>query len=276
MKIQIQFYGLDLCGGFELLDDKSFMKFADEIRKRLNFDMSGYKIERMKRRVDLLMKRYGFDDYESYIKVLTQDPSKEKEFFDRVTINVSEFLRNPDRWERFKFYLTNEMDRTNTAKIWSAGCATGEEPYSAAILLEEIKAPLYFTVLATDIDAEAIDFAKQGIYESRVLVNVNQNLLSKYFKQIDAERWEVSERLKARVNFKRHNLLSDPFEKDFYAILCRNVVIYFESDTKDKLYEHFASSLRSGGLLFIGGTERIFNAQRIGLQLAEPFFYRKI
>jgi chemotaxis protein methyltransferase CheR len=71
-------------------------------------------------------------------------------------------------------------------------------------------------------------------------------------------------------------MLADPFEKEFYAILCRNVVIYFESDTKDKLYEHFSTSLKSGGILFIGGTERIFNSQRIGLQLIEPFFYKKM
>lgn len=259
-----------------MLDDKSFLKFADEIRTRLSFDMSGYKIERMKRRVDLLMKRYGFEDYESYLKVLSNDPSKEKEFFDRITINVSEFFRNPDKWERFKMFLKQEMGKNNNAHIWSAGCATGEEPYSAAILLEELNAPSTFTILATDLDSDALDFAKKGVYESRVLTNINQILLSKYFKKIDEDHWQISDLLKKRINFKRHNMLADPFEKEFYAILCRNVVIYFESDTKDKLYEHFSTSLKSGGILFIGGTERIFNSQRIGLQLIEPFFYKKM
>lgn len=259
-----------------MLDDKSFMKFAEEIRKRLNFDMSGYKIDRMKRRVDLLMKRYGFDDYDSYIKVLSDNPSKEKEFFDRITINVSEFFRNPERWERFKTFLSAEMGKSKSAYIWSAGCATGEEPYTVGIILEEINAPLDFNVLATDIDNDVLDNAMEGIYESRAIVNVNKQLISKYFEQIDSEHWKISDKVKKRITFKRHNMLSDPFQKNFYSIICRNVVIYFESEVKDKLYERFASSIRNGGLLFVGGTERIFNARELGLQLIEPFFYRKV
>lgn len=259
-----------------MLDDESFMKFASEIRRRLNFDMSGYKIERMKRRVDLLMKRYGFDDYDSYIKVLSNDPSKEKEFFDRITINVSEFFRNPERWERFKAFILTEMNKTNSADIWSAGCATGEEPYTVGIILEELNAPLGFSVLATDIDNDALDTAIKGIYESRAIVNVDKQLLLKYFEQIDLEHWKISDRVKKRVTFKRHNMLSDPFKKNFYSIICRNVVIYFESDVKDKLYANFANSIKNGGILFVGGTERIFNARELGLQLIEPFFYRKV
>ncbi|BBJ28841.1 CheR family methyltransferase [Athalassotoga saccharophila] len=259
-----------------MLDDKSFMKFAEEIRRHLNFDMSGYKIERMKRRVDLLMKRYGFDDYDSYLKLLKEDPSKEKEFFDRITINVSEFFRNPDRWEKFKSFVSSEMKKSSIAKIWSAGCATGEEPYTVGIILEELNAPAGFNVLATDIDNDALDIAKDGIYESKSLINVDKSLLAKYFTQIDGSHWKISDRVKRRVNFKRHNMLSDPFDRDFYAIICRNVVIYFEADIKDKLYANFAKSLKSGGILFIGGTERIFNAFQIGLQPIEPFFYRKV
>lgn len=259
-----------------MLDEKSFMKFAEEIRRHLNFDMSGYKIERMKRRVDLLMKRYGFDDYENYMKLLIEDPSKEREFFDRITINVSEFFRNADRWDKFKSFVSAEMKKSNIAKIWSAGCATGEEPYTVGIILEELNAPIGFSVLATDIDDDALETAREGIYESKSLVNVEKTLLLKYFNQIDNSHWEISDKVKKRINFKRHNMLSDPFDKDFYAIICRNVVIYFESDVKDKLYANFSKSLKSGGILFIGGTERIFNAFEIGLQPIEPFFYKKV
>ncbi len=260
-----------------MLDHESFMKFADAIRKKLNFDMSGYKLERMKRRVDFLMRKYGFNDYTEYLKLLDKDPTKQKEFFDRITINVTEFFRNPDKWEKFKFYISQEMKKTSRGTIWSAGCASGEEPYSIAIMLEELGAsPFSYRVLASDLDPNILEVAKAGVYDERALVNIKGVLREKYFKKLENGRYQISDRIKRRVTFKRQNLLADPFEKNLMAILCRNVVIYFEMDAKEKLYKKFSDALRPGGILFVGGTERIFNSRKIGLEPIEPFFYRKV
>ncbi len=278
MKKRLPFFGLVQNGGFDkVLDNESFMKFADAIRRKLNFDMSGYKLERMKRRVDFLMRKYGFDEYGDYLKLLDRDPSKQKEFFDRITINVTEFFRNPDKWDRFKFYISQEMKKSSRGTIWSAGCASGEEPYSIAIMLEELGASTYgYKVLASDLDPNILEVAKAGIYNERALVNMKDAMRQKYFKKLEDGRYQIAEEVKKRVTFRRQNLLADPFEKNLTAILCRNVVIYFEMDAKEKLYKKFADALRPGGILFVGGTERIFNSRRIGLEPIEPFFYRKM
>lgn len=269
-------YGLEWSGDFKVLDEASFMKFANEIRKKMDFDMSGYKLARMKRRVDFLMRKYNFDDYNEYLRILDRDPSRQKEFFDRITINVTEFFRNPGKWERFKYYISEEMKKVHGGTIWSAGCASGEEAYSIAIILEELRALSSFKVLATDLDPNILEIAKRGVYEEKALVNVNSSLMAKYFKELDDGRYQILEKARRRVTFKRHNLLSDPFEKDIMAILCRNVVIYFEMDAKEELYKRFSKALRPGGILFVGGTERIFNSRKISLEPVEPFFYRKV
>lgn len=259
-----------------MLDNESFMKFADAIRRKLNFDMSGYKLERMKRRVDFLIRKYGFEDYSDYLKILDGDPSKQREFFDRITINVTEFFRNPDKWEKFKRYIAEEMKVTPRGTIWSAGCASGEEPYSVAIMLEEMNAsPINYKVLASDLDPNILEVAKKGIYDQRSLVNIKESMRDKYFKKLDDGRYQVVDKIKKRVTFRRQNLLSDPFEKNLMAILCRNVVIYFEMEAKEKLYKKFADALKPGGILFVGGTERIFNSRKINLEPVEPFFYKK-
>lgn len=259
-----------------MLDDASFMKFANEIRRKLNFDMSGYKLARMKRRVNFLMRKYGFDDYSDYLKLLDKDPSRQKEFFDRITINVTEFFRNPTKWEKFKLYISEEMKKSSRATIWSAGCASGEEPYSVSIMLEELRAPVGFKVLAVDLDPNILEVAKAGVYEERALVNIKEPLRRKYFEKQEDGRYRVLPIVKRRVIFKRMNLLADSFERNLAAILCRNVVIYFEMDTKEKLYEKFSKALKPGGILFVGGTERIFSSREIGLEPIEPFFYRKV
>jgi chemotaxis protein methyltransferase CheR len=260
-----------------MLDNESFMKFADAIRRKLNFDMSGYKLERMKRRVDFLMRKYSFDNYDDYLKILDDDPSKQKEFFDRITINVTEFFRNPDKWEKFKEYIEKEMKTTPRGTFWSAGCASGEEPYSIAIMLEEMHAsPLSYKVLASDLDPNILEVAKKGIYDKRALVNIKDALRDKYFKKLEDGRFQIIDKIKNRVTFRRQNLLADPFEKNLMAILCRNVVIYFEMEAKEKLYQKFADALRPGGILFVGGTERIFNSRKMGLEPVEPFFYKKV
>ncbi len=259
-----------------MLDEKSFMRFADELRRKIGFDMSGYKVDRMKRRVDLLMKKYNFEDYAEYLGLMIGDPARQKEFFDRITINVTEFFRNPERWDRYSSYISDLISRSSNGTLWSAGCATGEEPYSMGIMLEELRAPSNFKILASDLDSRVLETASKGIYELQALKNVSPSVLSKYFTKIDNTHYGISEKIKRRITFKRQNILGDSFEKDLMSILCRNVVIYFEMDAKEKLYEHFSSSLRRGGILFVGGTERIFSSRKINLEPIEPFFYRKV
>ncbi|MEJ5257109.1 MAG: protein-glutamate O-methyltransferase CheR [Fervidobacterium sp.] len=254
-----------------------FEWFVGKIKETMGLDLSGYKPERMKRRIEMLIRKYNCKSYKEYFDLIMKDNKKKDEFLDKLTINVTEFFRNPEKWEELKKTFLPELLKESGArfKAWSAGCSSGEEPYTLAILLEELKAPPTAKVLATDIDMGVLTRAQIGEYEERSMVSTPLEYIQKYFIVRDG-KYIVKPNVKARVQFKRHNLLQDPFEKGLDLIMCRNVVIYFEMEAKDQLYRKFAESLRPGGILFVGNTERIFNYRNLGLEVASPFIYRKI
>ncbi len=197
-------------------------------------------------------------------------------FLDRMTINVSEFWRNPNRWQVFRDKLIPEMaHKSKKLKIWSAACSTGEEPYTIAMILAEKQLLSSAYLLATDIDAGALEKSNEGVYLARSLKEVPEPYLKKYFREVGAT-YHISGELKRSVNFRRQNLLVDPFESGFDLIVCRNVTIYFTEEAKHQLYHKFAKALKPDGLLFVGSTEQIFSPAQYGLQPAETFFYRKI
>ncbi len=264
-------------GTWRELPFEDFQWFLQEVKKRFNLDLTGYKPQRVKRRIEILIRKWGKKSYKEYLDLIIRDEKAQKEFLDRLTINVTEFFRNPEKWWELRDKYLPQLLRESGPrfKAWSAGCSSGEEPYSLAILLEELKAPSTAKVLATDIDINILAKARKGEYEERSLVNVPKSYLQKYFDHRNG-LYYVKPNVKARVNFKRHNLLQDTFEKGFDLILCRNVVIYFEMKAKEELYRKFAESLRPGGMIFVGSTERIFNYRQIGLEVVSPFFYRKV
>lgn len=258
------------------LSDEEFEWFLKQLNLRFGIDLSGYKPHRVKRRTEILLRKHKCNSFSEYINLLAKDEEKRKEFLDKMTINVTEFFRNPDKWWRLRDKFLPELLQNRYFKAWSAGCSSGEEPYSLAILLEELKAPGTAKIIATDIDLSILAKARQGIYEHQSLVNMPSSYLNKYFKKLGDDKYQILDNVKKRVQFKYHNMLKDPFEKDYDLILCRNVVIYFEMDAKKELYRNFSDSLKKGGIIFVGGTERIFNHRDLGLELIEAFFYRKV
>ncbi|MDM7321025.1 MAG: CheR family methyltransferase [Fervidobacterium pennivorans] len=264
-------------GDIQELPWDQFEWFVEKIKETMGLDLSGYKPERMKRRIEMLIRKYNCKSYKEYLDLISKDTKKRDEFLDKLTINVTEFFRNPEKWEELKkVFLPQLLQESGPRfKAWSAGCSSGEEPYSLAILLEELKAPPTAKILATDIDIGVLTRAQIGEYEERSMASTPPEYIQKYFIVRDG-KYIVKPNVKARVQFKRHNLLQDPFEKGFDLILCRNVVIYFEMEAKEQLYKKFAESLRVGGLLFVGNTERIFNYRNLGLEVASPFIYKKV
>jgi len=264
-------------GEFHELPWDEFEWFVKKVKESMNLDLSGYKPERMKRRIEMLVRKYNCKSYKEYYDLIMKDAKKKDEFLDKLTINVTEFFRNPEKWMELRDKFLPELLKESGSrfKAWSAGCSSGEEPYTIAIILEELKAPPSVKVLATDIDIGVLTKAQIGEYEERSMVSTPPEYIQKYFIVRDG-KYIVKPNVKARVQFKRHNLLQDPFDKGFDLIICRNVVIYFEMEAKEELYKKFSESLRPGGLLFVGNTERIFNYRNIGLEVASPFIYRKI
>jgi chemotaxis protein methyltransferase CheR len=252
-------------------------EFKAAILKRTGIDLNAYKERQMLRRISTLMSMRGVDDFASYLRLLDNDPDCLREFLERITINVSEFFRNPERFKELteRYFPLLLAGGRRQLKVWSAGCAAGEEAYSLAILLLENVPGQLLPVLATDLDKEALKEAEAGRYPSARLKNVPPELKQRYFI-VDGDFYTVRPTVKALVKFQRHDLLRDPYDTDFDLILCRNVVIYFTEETKETLYTRFARALRPGGILFTGATEQIFQPQRYGFKSIAPFFYQRL
>lgn len=257
-------------------DDKDYERLLQDLIKYFQLDVTGYKQHRVRRRIDILMKKYSYKTYSDYMKDLRNDPKKWDEFLDKLTINVTEFFRNPEKWEYLQKNILPMLMKENSSafKAWSAGCSSGEEPYTLSIVFEEMRAR-NASILAADLDKFVLAKAQEGIYEERSAINMSSELKDRYFTKLADGKLQVKQLLKSRIKFKQLNLLTDPFEKNFDLIICRNVVIYFDNDAKEGLYKKFAEALRPNGVLFVGSTERIFNYREIGLKTIAPFFYQK-
>jgi chemotaxis protein methyltransferase CheR len=255
---------------------EEFEWFVKEVEKRFGLNLSSYKPQRVKRRTELLLRKYNVD-YREYMNMLIKDKKYLDEFMDKMTINVTEFFRNPEKWWELRDEIIPLIAKNSLRmKFWSAGCSSGEEPYSLAILVHELNLSYKTRILATDIDIGVLRRAQEGIYEERAFVSTPKEYLEKYFEKLPDGRYRIKDSVKKIVEFKRHDLLKDPFEKNFDLIVCRNVVIYFEPEAKNELYRKFAESLKPGGFLFVGNTERIFNYKELGFEIYKPFIYRKV
>lgn len=250
--------------------------FRKTVLELTGIDLDCYKGTQMERRLQSIMRRAGVADLHAYASLLASTPSRLKEFQDFLTINVSEWLRNPDKFEELqKVILPGLLKESRRLRIWSAGCSNGSEPYSVAMLLDELDPHGQHEILATDIDEEILKVARLGIYQEKDIRAVSPARRARYFIQ-RGEQVEVKPVLRARVRFARHNLLSDPFPLNLDLILCRNVVIYFTEEAKDELYRKFHRALRPGGILFVGGTESLLKARELGFASASAFFYRAV
>lgn len=249
--------------------------FIRKVREFTGIDLTSYKRTQMERRITSLMRAQGFQGYREYLDVLKKDHLQLEKFLNHLTINVSEFYRNPGQWDILAQKILPEiLKRYPHPKTWSAGCATGEEAYTLAMLLRERVKGYFPRILATDIDEKALEKAKAGIYQERAVEHLPPYYLKKYFIKT-GEHYQVIDDVKKLVDFQKHDLLSDPFDTDYNLILCRNVVIYFTNEAKDTLYRRFSDALRPGGILFTGSTEQIFLASQLGLKAISPFFYQK-
>jgi chemotaxis protein methyltransferase CheR len=256
--------------------DQDFLLFIKKIKDFTSIDLAQYKEAQMKRRLTTLRMKRGFHTFVAFFDAMMKDEILFHEFLDRMTINVSEFWRNPNRWEIVeKRFIPEMLRKTRRLKVWSAACSTGEEPYTLAMILAEKGVLAEAHLQATDIDDGALEKAKKGLYLDRSLRDVPDNYVKKYFRQDQATTFLISEELKKAVNFQKQNLLVDPFDTGFDLIVCRNVIIYFTEEAKHLLYQKFAMALKPGGILFVGSTEQIFSPGQYDLESADTFFYRK-
>lgn len=249
--------------------------FKEEIFKLTKINLSLYKEKQMKRRIDALIRKNNINTYNDYVKALKSDKDLFKEFINYLTINVSEFYRNPDQWNVLeKEILPLLLSKNKRINVWSSACSTGDEPYTLVMVLNKLLPLNQIKILATDIDLGALEKAKNGVYTSKSLENLPKEMKSKYFT-VSGDNYKVNDEVKNCVEFKQFNLLRDPYPKGMDLIVCRNVLIYFTEEAKNEIYKNFNMALNPQGILFVGSTEQLIMAAKYNFKSLKTFFYLK-
>ncbi len=250
--------------------------FKGAVFQLTKIDLNAYKERQMKRRIDSLIAKHGCKGYDDYIQLLKTDKSRFEEFVTYLTINVSEFYRNPDQWKVMDQTIIPELISKfgKNLKIWSAACSTGDEPYSLVMALSRHIPLNMIKIVATDLDKQVIAKAKVGLYNEKSIQSVPEDLKKKYFTKVGLS-YQISDEIKSRVEFREHNLLNNDYPKGYHMIVCRNVLIYFTEEAKDEVFVKFRESLAPGGILFIGSTEQIMTYREMGYERKSSFYYER-
>ncbi len=264
------------------MDANVYTQVKTSIKRILKIDLINYKDEQMKRRLDSWLVRSHVNTWNEYFTLVTSDATEQERFRNYLTINVTEFFRDPSRWEALRqdvmpYLVKNFLDahRTDGLKLWSAGCSIGTEPYTVAIMMSDFMPSQKYSLLATDLDREALLKAKsRGPYSQDDIRNLTASQRQKYITP--AAPFLVKESVQKNIRFQEQDLFADQFETGFDLIICRNVVIYFTAEAKNVLYAKFHAALRPGGVLFLGGTEMISGSKDFGFQNYGISFYKKV
>lgn len=259
-----------------MLETDNYEKFKRDILMLSKIDLNAYKEKQMRRRINTLITKNKIDSYDAYVELIKKDKEKFEQFINFLTINVSEFYRNPEQWKILEKEVFPKLIQTHgkSLKIWSAACSTGDEPYSLVMALSRHLPLENIRIIATDIDKQVLDTARMGLYNEKSIAGVPDDLKRKYFTKV-GNSYQISDAVKKRVEFKEHDLLKDAYPSGCHLIVCRNVVIYFTEEAKDEIYAKFYRALAPGGVLFIGSTEQIMNYRELGFLRNKSFFFEK-
>lgn len=257
-----------------------YEEFKKAFYEHSSIDLNLYKEKQMKRRLTSLVERNGFSCFMDFFRATLNDQNLYQTFINYLTINVSEFYRNPNQWEILKDVIfpmiIDKKGSIENIKIWSSACSTGDEPYTLVMILSNFFPLSQIRILASDIDLAAIEKAKQGLYPSRSVKDLPAEYLNKYFTRVSDESYKINDEIKKCVSFRQLNLLRDPYPYGMDLIVCRNVLIYFTEEAKSQIYINFNRSLTENGILFLGSTEQIIGANKYGFKPINTFFYQKV
>ena len=251
--------------------DKAFELLLDNIYQTRGIDFRRYLARVLKRRISRRMTVNKVKSYSDYLRVLTSNPKEYDELFNVLTINVSEFFRDAKIFNTIRKTLSEVIEDKikrgkYSIKIWSAGCASGEEPYSIAIALREIiekeGVPFNISIIATDIDDKCLKVAKTAEYKQISLRNVNKYLLQKYFMPTHG-KYRVKDEIKRLVTFYHHNLIADTHFEKVDIVFCRNVFIFFNRSLQEHLIMTFYKALKKDGYLILGAVETFLGEAKL-------------
>lgn len=258
------------------MNDEQFDRLKARLEQKLDLDLDAYKQAQMRRRITTHITRLK-RDFDEFISELGDDPEELAELRDMITINVTEFFRDEAQWVQLRSTILPEVIEASggAPSIWSAGCSTGQEPYSIAMYLDEAGVLDRSTIHCTDFDREVLAKARAGgPYTAEEMKGVPASLLKAHFEESE-DGFRASTALKQRLKFRELNLLKDKFGRGHDLVVCRNVMIYFTGEVKSALVARFLDSLKPGGVLFIGATEALLGDDLKSVERLGGNFYRK-
>lgn len=254
-----------------------YKEFKLNFFKKTGLDLECYKDQQMERRIRHMIQREKCSGFYDFFLNLSEDPDFMHKFMNFITINTSGFFRDIAVYNTIRETLLPELKNDFLSlRIWSAGCSNGEEPYTMAIMLDELGLLGSSRILASDFDEKALSNAREGVYNSRQVEKVPPNLLRECFEN-DGGNYRIHEKYKRNVTFRKDNLLDikpDDY-KSMHIILCRNVFIYFKANVQENIIQQFSSMLIAGGYFIIGCAEYINEPLSFNLEKRFPAIYRK-
>lgn len=267
------------------ITNKEFHQLATFIKTHYGIHLKQEKKVLLVGRLQNILIENGFRDFSQYYDYVVSDKTgvAVETLINCITTNHTFFMREVDHFKYFMdIVLPNitQNAKDNDLRIWSAGCSSGEEPYTLAIIMDEFfgreKALWDTKILATDISTKVLEKAKKGVYSNEKISTLPTNWKLRYFSDYDNDNRIIHHQLRDEVVFRRFNLMNKtfPFKRKFHVIFCRNVMIYFDAQTKRELVDKFYDSMEYGGYLFIGHSESL-DRNHTRFQYVMPSVYRK-
>ncbi|MBN1242398.1 MAG: methyltransferase domain-containing protein [Spirochaetales bacterium] len=274
--------------GFGSLGDRDFKRLSDYIERELGIRMPDTKRVMLESRLQKRVRLLGLDGFPAYVDYVFSDEGSRHELInmiDAVTTNKTDFFREADHFDFVERTLVPEalaVGGNRALRFWSAGCSTGEEPYTLAMVLEECREDrreLEYAILASDISTAVLQKAITAVYDEERVADIPVSFRKKYLlrsKDRNASRVRIRPELRARVEFIRVNLMDDryPVEGLFDAVFCRNVIIYFERPTQERILRRLVDHVRPGGYLVLGHSETL-TGMDMPLKSVAPTIYRR-
>ncbi|MFA9465541.1 MAG: protein-glutamate O-methyltransferase CheR [Velocimicrobium sp.] len=268
------------------ITENEFKQLADYIRVNYGINLKKEKTIIVSGRLEQVLQEMKCNTYTEYFNYLMADKSGQAviTLLNKITTNHTFFMRESEHFDCFKNTVLPKLKDSvddKDMRIWCAASSSGEEAYTLAMIIDEFlgKEKLFWNaqILATDISENALNLAIKGIYSNEKMDALPLYWIQNYFQKYDDNNWAVSERIKQEVIFRKFNLMEEvfPFRKKFHVIFCRNVMIYFDQETKNQLIKKLFDQLEYGGYLFVGHSESI-DRLRYDCQYIMPSVYKKI
>lgn len=269
------------------LTDAEFSAIVERLRKHSQFDLGQYKDRYVRRRIAKRLRARMVTDFADYLQSLDIDRHERETLLATISIHISQFFRNPDTFRIIEQKILPRLCREARAAgrsrltLWSAGCAAGEEPYSLALMVDDLAADdLEFSILATDVSEPILATARDGLFDGSRMEEVPAQVREKYFRA-KGHRYRLDESVRGLVEFRQHDIVTETDYPAAELILCRNVLIYFSRAEQERILQRFAAALPTGGALILGRSETItgkirqyfeseFPVERIYRRNAEP------